>query len=427
MICRSAASSRRCRTIASQPVIEAETGHGVAVNSRFPRRHGERRGQRRDHPPRRSRRLGPGHDRMAPARLGRVAPALLGHADPDHPLRALRPGCRAARPTAGRAARGRQLRRARQSARPPSDVGQGRLPRRAAAQRGARPTRSTPSSIPAGISSASPASPTTSRSTAPRPRRGCRSAQYIGGVEHAILHLLYARFWTRALERIGKLGVAEPFKGLFTQGMVTHETYRAGDGSWLSARTRSRRATATTGSTSRAAQPVTRGRVEKMSKSKSNTIDPGADRRPIRRRRGALVHAVGQPARARPRMVGRRDRGRGALRPARVAAGHGRRSAPVATMRRSTRSCTAPSPRSAKRSRGCSSTRRSPHSTSWSARSRRPRRRQAATTAVRTLVLLVAPMAPHLAEEAGRRLARPAWSPTPPGRRSTRRCWSTTR
>ena len=58
--------------------------------------------------------------------------------------------------------------------------------------------------------------------------------QYIGGVEHAILHLLYARFWTRALERIGKIGVTEPFNGLFTQGMVTHETYRAPDGRWLS-------------------------------------------------------------------------------------------------------------------------------------------------------------------------------------------------
>ncbi len=49
--------------------------------------------------------------------------------------------------------------------------------------------------------------------------------QYIGGIEHAILHLLYARFWTRALERIGKIGIKEPFASLFTQGMVTHETY----------------------------------------------------------------------------------------------------------------------------------------------------------------------------------------------------------
>ena len=58
--------------------------------------------------------------------------------------------------------------------------------------------------------------------------------QYIGGIEHAILHLLYARFWTRALAHIGMIEVAEPFASLFTQGMVTHETYRAGDGSWLS-------------------------------------------------------------------------------------------------------------------------------------------------------------------------------------------------
>src|SRR3546814_12150628 len=50
--------------------------------------------------------------------------------------------------------------------------------------------------------------------------------QYIGGVEHAILHLLYARFWTRALKHIGKIDIAEPFTGLFTQGMVTHETYK---------------------------------------------------------------------------------------------------------------------------------------------------------------------------------------------------------
>jgi leucyl-tRNA synthetase len=96
--------------------------------------------------------------------------------------------------------------------------------------------------------------------------------QYIGGVEHAILHLLYARFWTRALKRIGRIGIDEPFKGLFTQGMVTHETFRTADGRWLapdevSADGKGKLANA-------AGAPVERGRVEKMSKSKRNTVDP---------------------------------------------------------------------------------------------------------------------------------------------------------
>ncbi|UUR07306.1 leucine--tRNA ligase [Sphingomonas glaciei] len=96
--------------------------------------------------------------------------------------------------------------------------------------------------------------------------------QYIGGVEHAILHLLYARFWTRALERIGRLSVKEPFKGLFTQGMVTHETYRAGDGSWLSPEQVTRNGDDWTHIES--GEPVSTGRVEKMSKSKKNVVDP---------------------------------------------------------------------------------------------------------------------------------------------------------
>jgi len=96
--------------------------------------------------------------------------------------------------------------------------------------------------------------------------------QYIGGVEHAILHLLYARFWTRALQHMGKLDMAEPFKGLFTQGMVTHETYQAGDGSWLSPD--EVRKEGDDWIHIESGHPVTTGRIEKMSKSKRNTVDP---------------------------------------------------------------------------------------------------------------------------------------------------------
>jgi leucyl-tRNA synthetase len=102
--------------------------------------------------------------------------------------------------------------------------------------------------------------------------------QYIGGIEHAILHLLYSRFFVRAMKVTGHISVEEPFDGLFTQGMVTHESYRSApgpEGTWLypdevvklpdgTARHRD------TG------EPVSIGRVEAMSKSKRNTVDPEA-------------------------------------------------------------------------------------------------------------------------------------------------------
>jgi leucyl-tRNA synthetase len=87
--------------------------------------------------------------------------------------------------------------------------------------------------------------------------------QYIGGIEHAVLHLLYSRFFTRALKQCGYLGIKEPFAGLMTQGMICHETYRDDEGNWLLPE----EAAAANG-------PVTLGRSEKMSKSKKNVVDP---------------------------------------------------------------------------------------------------------------------------------------------------------
>ena len=96
--------------------------------------------------------------------------------------------------------------------------------------------------------------------------------QYIGGIEHAVLHLLYARFFARAMTKTGHLNVKEPFAGLFTQGMVCHETYKASDGSWLYPDEVD--LDGNTPTEIKTGEPVTVGSVEKMSKSKRNTIDP---------------------------------------------------------------------------------------------------------------------------------------------------------
>jgi len=103
--------------------------------------------------------------------------------------------------------------------------------------------------------------------------------QYIGGIEHAILHLLYSRFFTRAMRETGHVDVKEPFKGLFTQGMVVHETYSRGEGTtreWvppaelrIEENDGARRAFLLS-----SGEEVKIGSIEKMSKSKKNVVDP---------------------------------------------------------------------------------------------------------------------------------------------------------
>ena len=148
--------------------------------------------------------------------------------------------------------------------------------RNAARRRGARPTRWIPSSTRRGTSRASPIR----GSDAPTDRKVVDEwlpvDQYIGGIEHAILHLLYSRFFTRAMKATGHAGIDEPFAGLFTQGMVVHETYQKANGDWVTPvevkiEGADDKRSATLVATG---EPIVIGGIEKMSKSKRNTIDP---------------------------------------------------------------------------------------------------------------------------------------------------------
>ncbi|MEZ5649404.1 MAG: leucine--tRNA ligase [Burkholderiaceae bacterium] len=107
--------------------------------------------------------------------------------------------------------------------------------------------------------------------------------QYIGGIEHAVLHLLYARFWTKVMRDLGLVGFDEPFSNLFTQGMLLNESYYRveGDG-----RTRwyypsdvelefDERGKPTAARLKSDGKPVQMGGIEKMSKSKNNVVLPG--------------------------------------------------------------------------------------------------------------------------------------------------------
>ena len=147
--------------------------------------------------------------------------------------------------------------------------------------------------------------------------------QYIGGIEHAILHLLYSRFWTKVMRDLGLVKVDEPFRNLLTQGMVLHHIYlpraRAGPARLLqSGRRRSDRSTRRDSDRRHPADRQPAGGVGRprhhVEVQEQRRRSDGADRA-VRRRHGAPVHDVHGAARADPGMVGRGRAGFAPLHP----------------------------------------------------------------------------------------------------------------
>ena len=213
------------------------------------------------------------HRELPPARLAGVAPAALGLPHPYGALPQMRRGGVEGKRPAGAAAGETRLLQERQSAGPRSGVEEHR-PAPIAAAPAARDTDT--------LDTFADSSWYFARFCDPHAEKPVNKDaadywlpvdQYIGGIEHAILHLLYARFFTRAMNRLGLIGIKEPFAGMFTQGMVCHETYRDADG-WISPDEVVKEGGKAFRKDNHA--PVEIGPSEKMSKSKMNVIAPEA-------------------------------------------------------------------------------------------------------------------------------------------------------
>ena len=271
------------------------------------------------------------------------------------------------------------------------------IARAAAARRRARPTRSTRSSISSWYFIRFASQPADQPFDRAEAEKWLPVAQYIGGVEHAILHLLYARFWTRALQQLGRISHRRAVQGPVHAGHGHPRDLprrRRQLAQPRRSQARRRRLGAHRKRPSGHARPR-REDVQVEAQHRRSRADP----RQIRRRRGALVHAVGQPARARPRMVRSRHRGRVALRPARVAAGHRQPAPAKARTKRSKRKLHRAIAAVGEAIDGLQFNKAVAQLYELTSAIEKAQPSATRHEAVRTLILLAAPAAPHLAEE----------------------------